>query len=135
MRNIFTLVLALSLITIAGCSSSKYNLASLAGTNMRDLESAKDQGAARTFDMSQNNAFEETLTVLNNNKLTVFQADPTKGYIVAMGINEQVNTTRIGIFFESVSTTKTKITLSSLSSLALAKAKKIIFGGLSSSNR
>jgi hypothetical protein len=131
MKNIIFLVLACSIFVSTGCSSSKYNLPSLAGLNIKDLEAVKDKGSAKTFNLSKDTAFSETINVLENEGLTVFQSSEKKGYIVAMGFKEQVDTTRVGIFFESVSDKKTKVTLSCLSSLALPKAEKIIFGGLS----
>ena len=131
MKNLLFLSIALFLLVSAGFASSKYNLPALAGLNIRDLESAKDHGAARTFDMSRDDAFEKTIGILENERLTVFRSSKKKGYIVAMGFKEQVDTTRVGIFFEAISEASTKVTLSSLSSTALPKAEKIIFGGLS----
>jgi hypothetical protein len=131
-NNILASILALSLlVAVGGCSTSKYNLASLAGLNVRDLEKAKEQGVERTFNFDLDTAFNETLKVLNSEGLTIYQSNLKKGYIVAMGFKEQVDTTRIGIFFEAGSENSTKIILSSLSSTALVKAEKIIFGGLS----
>jgi hypothetical protein len=130
MKNTIILCLILSALSVSGCSSSKYNLASLAGTNIRDLEAHKDSGITRTFNIPREEAFDKTIAILGNSGLTVFQQNRKKGYIVVMGFKEQVDTTRVGIFFEPVSETSTKITLSSLSGTVLPKAEKIIFGGL-----
>ena len=130
-KNTIILCLVLSALFVSGCASSKYNLASLAGTNIRDLEAHKDSGITRTFNIPREEAFDKTIVIIKNAGLTVFQNNRKKGYIVAMGFKEQVDTTRVGIFFEPVSETETKITLSSLSSLVLSKAEKIIFGELS----
>lgn len=131
MKNFFILAVILTFLSSPGCASSKFNLSSLAGMNIADLEAAKSEGTSKTFDMTADIAFNETLKILKTEKLTVFRSSQKKGYIIAMGFNEQVDTTRVGIFFETVSETRTKITLSCLSSLALPKAEKIIFSGLS----
>ncbi|MFA6636676.1 MAG: hypothetical protein WCV56_06205 [Candidatus Omnitrophota bacterium] len=130
MKNTIILFIVMSALSVSGCSSSKYNLASLAGTNVRDLEAHKDSGITRTFNIPRGEAFDKTVSIVKNAGLTVFQRNPKKGYIVVMGFKEQVDTTRVGIFFEPASETATKITLSSLSSLVLPKAEKIIFEGL-----
>jgi hypothetical protein len=134
MKLILIFFLAFYSMSLTGCAPSKYNLAALAGINVRDLEKARAEGVKQTFDISQKDAFERTIGILREEKLTVFQSDRKKGYIVAMGFKEQVDTTRVGIFFEEISDNSTEITLSTLSGTALPKAKKIIFGGLSSSN-
>ncbi|HPN73388.1 MAG TPA: hypothetical protein PKZ41_05260 [Candidatus Omnitrophota bacterium] len=131
MKNLILLSAALLFLTAPGCASSKFNLASLAGMNISDLEAAKSSGPSKTFAMTAEKAFDETLTVLRNEKLTVFRSSRKKGYIVAMGFTEQVDTTRVGIFFDTEQDGKTRVTLSCLSSLALPKAEKIIFAGLS----
>ena len=131
MKNLLALALSLCILTSAGCSGTKYNLASLAGLNVRDLEAAKDTGISKTFKMSHSEAFKNTVEILKTEKLTIFLSSEKRGYIVAMGFKEQVDTTRVGIFFDPVSETETKVTLSCLSSLALPKAEKIIFTGLS----
>ena len=131
MKNLLVLSLTLFVLTTPGCASSKYNLPALAGMNISDLESAKDKGLAKTFGMSLDTAFDETLNILKAEQLTVFRSSKKKGYIIAMGFKEQVDTTRVGIFFETISADKTKITISCLSLTALPKAEKIVFGGLS----
>lgn len=131
MKNAIFLAIVLSVFMVSGCSGAKYNLTSLAGANIRDLEAAKSSGISRTFNMEISECFQKTMSVLKNENLTVFLSSEKRGYIVAMGLYEQVDTTRIGIFFEKLSDNSTKITLSSLSQTALPKAEKIIFGGLS----
>ncbi|MFH1665323.1 MAG: hypothetical protein ABIA77_04155, partial [Candidatus Omnitrophota bacterium] len=68
--------------------------------------------------------------IAKENKLTVYQSDKKAGYIVIMGFDKQVDTTRVGIFFDKVNDSRTKITLSSLSRSALSKASSIFFEGL-----
>ncbi len=130
MKSTFIACLALISLTLSGCASTDYNLTSLAGINVRDLEAAKDQGRSRTFEMGYEDAFNRTIAVLEREKLTTFRSSKRKGYIVAMGFPEQIDTTRVGIFFDAVSENSTEITLSSLSGTAVSKAENIIFSGL-----
>ncbi|MDD4956907.1 MAG: hypothetical protein PHH49_02335 [Candidatus Omnitrophica bacterium] len=110
-----------------GCSSTKYNFKSVLGINVADLEEAKRTGMEKTVPLSRADAFNKVRDILVSNDLVIYQADARNGYIVAMGFPGQINTTRVGIFFDNVSGSETKITLSSLSSMALATAGSIIF--------
>jgi hypothetical protein len=103
---------------------------SLLGTNVSDLRKARSEGKTKTVAISPDKAFDRVLSVLREKGLTVYMSDREKGYIVAIGLPEQTSTTRIGIFFESVDKGRTSITLSSLSSSALAKAEFMIFGSI-----
>jgi hypothetical protein len=53
-----------------------------------------------------------------------------EGYIIAMGLERQVNTTRIGVFIERITQNTTQVILTSKSSTALDKAQLIYFGEL-----
>ena len=132
MKNIagFILAAAFLLSTITGCANPNYNIASLAGLNIRDLEKARSKGSSKTFDCSYDVAFDKVIEILKSNKLLVFRENKKQKYIVAIGFYRQTNTTRVGIFFEPVSDNSTNVTLSSLSSTALAKAEVIIFDEL-----
>ncbi|MFC1643931.1 hypothetical protein ACFL5C_01215 [Candidatus Omnitrophota bacterium] len=130
MKNITKTILPLVLASFlfAGCAS--FNIYSLAGTNIEDLEAARAQGKNKVFSLSYDTAFDKTTQILKNNGLTIFESNREKRYIVAIGFHKQTDTTRVGIFFETLADGKTEITLSSLSSTALAKAVPIIFDGL-----
>lgn len=122
------------LLLFSGCASpSRYPapLASIVGRNIRDLEEARTTGVSRTFEMPLDETFTKTLDILETEKLTVFMRSASKEYIVAMGFHRQIDTTRVGIFFDAIGEGSTKVTISSLSSTALPKAEKIIFEGLS----
>jgi hypothetical protein len=96
----------------------------------RDLVKAKADGKVKVIALSYDEAFSKVLSILEANKLKIYQMDEKNGYIVAMGFPRQTNTTRVGIFFESEGDNKTRITLSSLSTTALIKAESIIFGNI-----
>ncbi|MBD3296079.1 MAG: hypothetical protein GF392_01770 [Candidatus Omnitrophica bacterium] len=103
---------------------------SLLGTNISDLQKARSGGKTKIVALSRDKAFDKVLRVLDEKSLTVFMSDREKGYIVAIGLPKQTSTTRVGIFFETADKDHTKITLSSLSSSALAKAEFMIFGSI-----
>ncbi|MFH1847211.1 MAG: hypothetical protein ABH869_06640 [Candidatus Omnitrophota bacterium] len=137
MKNkLSTLIFTLSLSAIfsTGCAKTnfnlpEFNLASIAGINISDLEKAKESGIEKVFQRPYEIVFDEIQKIVKSKSLHIYQSNKRKKYIIAMGVPKQVNTTRIGIFFESLPDNKTKVTLSSLSTSALLKAKELIFGG------
>jgi pimeloyl-ACP methyl ester carboxylesterase len=60
-------------------------------------------------------------------KFTLFAEDPRKRYMILMGVPESVDTTEVGVFFDSLGYGKTKIDISSLSSRAKRIAAEMIF--------
>ena len=126
---IMFLAMAVSTVSLTGCFS-KYNLRALCGVNISDLEKARENGVEKVIPLPYNETFDKILSVLHKKNLTVYQKDRNKKFIVAIGLPKQTNTTRIGIFFDILSDTKTKVTLSSLSTTALDKADVMIFNEL-----
>ena len=128
----FSLIIISLILTssfLAGCSSN-YNLASFGGVNISDLEAAKPQGKSRLFNAPYDYLYDRVLQIVKNNKLYIFRESKPKGYIVVMDFKKQVNTTRVGIFFDSVNESTTRITITTLSPTAIPKATGIIFGEL-----
>ena len=127
--HILFCVFVLSLM-LGGCASGSFNLQSLAGINISDLEHARSSGKEMTVPLSYDAAYDKVMEIIRDNKLTVFREGRKQGYIVVIGFPKQETTTRVGIFFDRVDDGSTKITLSCLSSTCLARAQNIIFGGL-----
>jgi len=119
---------------LCGCAQFPFtclNLTPLAGFNIQDLkQAARENGREKVVSMPYEVAFNKTLHILKTHGLTIYQNNMRSGYIVAMNFSKQVNTTRLGIFFESVDKNKTKITLGSLSTSVVQTGEKIIFEGL-----
>jgi len=124
------LCLFLTVMLLSGCASGSYNLQSVAGINISDLEHARSSGKEMTVQMPYDAAYDKVMEIIRDNKLTAFRYDKNRGYIVAIGFPKQETTTRVGIFFDTAGENSTKVTLSCLSSTCLAKAQNIIFGGL-----
>ncbi len=129
-KNVF-LAMIISAALIAGCAHFSADMESLTATNITDLEKARANGLSKDFASPIDKTFSAVTALLNKEELKIFLADKKKGFIVALGFPRQTNTTRVGIFFESLPSGGTKITLSSLSSSALDRAGAMIFGGLS----
>ncbi len=129
MKKTINLILATMLFSLicSGCANLSLDPQALAGRSIKDLEKARSTGKEKTLPLAYDTAFSTVTKILKKNGLAIYQSDKEKGYIVAIGFPQQVNTTRVGIFFESPAPDKTRITLSSLSSTALVKAETIIF--------
>ncbi|MFH1664835.1 MAG: hypothetical protein ABIA77_01670 [Candidatus Omnitrophota bacterium] len=124
------LAACLTVSLVSGCSLYSINSGSLLGINVQDLEKARDNGLTKTVSLDYSAAFDKVTGILENKGLTIYQSDRKKQYIVTMGFPKQTDTTRVGIFFDRLPDGGTKITLSSLSSTALEKARTDIFGEL-----
>ncbi|MGB2599609.1 MAG: hypothetical protein WBB86_08760 [Candidatus Omnitrophota bacterium] len=123
-------VVLLASLLLSGCAHYSTDVGAFMGIGIQDLEKARKDGKVETFPIPFSVAFDEVTKILKDAKLTIYESSKKKGYIVAMGFHKQINTTRVGIFFESISENRTRITLSSLSSTALEEADAAVFGGL-----
>jgi len=131
--KIFLLLIVTSFY-LCSCSSYKYNINALKGSNIQDLQQINN-GKEKIFSNNVDLLFDKTIQILKDNKLTIFKQDKKEQYIIAMNFHKQVNTTRVGIFFETIETNKTKIILKSLSSTANEKAAQIIFKNLENNKK
>lgn len=122
------LILFILSVSLSGCAPLRYSVDSIAGVNMQDLESERADRVTRSFNLPYQNSYDMIMETLKKNKITVYLSDINKGYIVAIGFPKQESTTRVGIFFDSISDDRTEITLSSLSSTCLVTAEPMIFG-------
>jgi len=122
-------ILLLAAAFTAGCTTYP-TFSGMFGMEIRDLEEARSSGRSMEVSASYDEAFDRVLEILRDNRITAYQVNRKKGYIIAMDFPKQTDTTRVGIFFESQDPGHTLITLSSLSSTALAKADGMIFGEL-----
>ena len=128
--SIFLVFLFSFCLLATGCATCPTVVSDILGISHADLEKARATGIKKEVTLNQTDAYYKVLEILKNNKITTYQENLTKGYIIALNFPQQTNTTRVGIFFEPAGTNKTTITLSSLSSTALERANVIIFGGL-----
>lgn len=100
------------------------------GSSTRALEEARDKAITKTYDKSYWDCVRSAIAVVEKRKWVIFKKDEIKGYMVVMGVKGAVNTTEIGIFFDELSDTQTRIEVSSLSTNAKRKVSKSLFHGL-----
>ncbi len=100
------------------------------GSSTRALENARDTAITKTYDKSYWDCVRSALAVVKKKDWVIFKKDEIKGYMVVMGVKGCVNTTEIGIFFDELSDTQTRIEISSLSTNAKRKVAKGLFHGL-----
>jgi hypothetical protein len=100
------------------------------GSSTRALEQARDNAITKTYDKSYWDCVRSAIDVVNKRKWVIFKKDEIKGYMVVMGVKGSVNTTEIGIFFDELSDTQTRVEISSLSTNAKRKVSKALFHGL-----
>jgi len=123
-------ILILSLLPTGAHASPWELITDFFGPSVSKLERIKDKGAVRTYSIPYDEAFDKVLALIKEYKLTAWGKNRKKGYIVVIDVPKQVDTTQVGIFFESTEQGGTKITISSLSSTALNRVSSMIFGGL-----
>lgn len=126
--NVFIVFFIISaLLFSSGCSGFNFDLRSLTGNNIKDLErAAETSGKTKLFTGTYPVVFAKITDMLTSNNITIFQSNEPEKYIVAMGFPKQNDTTRVGIFFEDTGS-GIKVTLSSMSTSALIKAEKMLF--------
>ncbi|NQT32306.1 MAG: hypothetical protein HQ594_01370 [Candidatus Omnitrophica bacterium] len=124
------LIIIVAMTLLTGFDSAKYNVGSLLGINVDDIEESNVATKRRTVALPYNDAYDEITNILKNNGLTIFLSNKRKGYIIVMGLPQQMNTTRVGIFFETGEGATTTITLKSLSYTALNRFNDILSSGL-----
>ena len=101
------------------------------GSSTRALEAARDKAITKTYNKSYWDCIRSATAVVDKKyHWVIFEKDEIKGFMVVMGVKGCVNTTEIGIFFDELSDTQTKIEVSSLSTNAKRKVAKGLFHGL-----
>ena len=100
------------------------------GSSTRALEAARDKAITKIYDKSYWDSVRSAIAVVDNKKWVIFKKDEIKGYMVVMGVTGCVNTTEIGIFFDELSATQTRVEVVSLSTGAKRKVAKALFHGL-----
>ena len=100
------------------------------GSSTRALEEARDNAITKTYDKSYWDVVRSAIAVVEKKKWVMFKKDEIKGYMVVMGVKGGVNTTEIGIFFDELSDTQTRVEISSLSTNAKRKVAHGLFHGL-----
>jgi len=100
------------------------------GSSTRVLEQERDKAISKTYDKPYWDCVRSAIHVAGKKNWVIFKKDEIKGYMVIMGVKGCVNTTEIGVFFDEVSDSQTRIQISSLSTNAKRKVARDLFHGL-----
>ena len=133
MKNYLVILLLITIIpaySLTGCASYSVTMRDIFGISRADLEKARKTGFKKDIPVPMNEAFDKVTQIANNDKLVIYQETWDKKYMVLMGFPRQTDTTRVGIFFDKIDDKSTAITISSMSSTALARAKEMILDKL-----
>ena len=100
------------------------------GSSTRALEQARDKAMTKTYDKPYWDCVRSAIDVVKKRHWVIFEKDEIKGFMVVMGVKGCVNTTEIGIFFDELSDTHTRVEVTSLSTNAKRKVAKALFHGM-----
>jgi len=129
------IILLIISIYIYGCSWIIDFPRSMWGSSVRVLSDKRDQALSKEFSCSRDECFDEVLQLTlpygvedpENDKFLLFLKDKKKRHMIIMDVPASVDTTEVGVFFDSMANGKIKVDISSLSSRAKEKAAGIIF--------
>lgn len=128
----FVIVIGLAAF-LYGCETVK----TILGTSTRHLEKARIDAVTMTFDCGFEECFDAVLSLARNEDMgdsmsgekpfQVFSKNRVKSHIVVMGLDGNIDTTEVGIFFTAFENKGTKIDVSSLSTSAKEKTAKAVY--------
>ena len=105
------------------------------GTSTRALNDERVDAITLTYECYYDACYSAVLDLTKNQlvddqliekEVTLFQQNYIKGYIVLMGVEGNVDTTEVGVFFSHIKQNVTKIEISSLSATAKEKVAEAI---------
>lgn len=118
-----------------GCSQVTEVSRTVWGTSTRALNDARIDASVASYECVYDDCFNAVLDLtkarvvndqLNDKIFELFQKNYVKGFIVVLGIEGNVDTTEVGIFFSRIKQNVTKIEVSSLSVTAKEKVADAI---------
>lgn len=139
-RKIVLLLCLVLIYALSGCSYVSELSRVLWGSSTVALERSRIDGLSRIYNCSFEESFESVLSLARNEDISeplsgkkifdVFIKDWLKSHIVVMGIEGNIDTTEVGIFFSRRDFGQTNVEVSSRSSSAKRKAAKAVFDEL-----
>lgn len=124
---------------LLGCAQITDTVKKFWGTSTTALDHARLNALSRSYACGTRECFEAVLSLARNEEalepktekfFDVFLKDPRQRHIVVMGIEGNVDTTEVGIFFDSLGGNMVKVDISSLSTSAKNRAAKAVFAEL-----
>jgi len=131
--------MALGEILTSGCSMLKNVPEIIVGDYMGSLEKARQKGQSKIFDCKIDDCFDRILVILSQMQADILKTD-IFGYKIMAVVSRKplskvenennVNTADVGIFLSQTSDGKTKVEVSSLSSIFVNYVAETIFSKL-----
>jgi len=131
------------LLCVGGCAQITETAKTVWGSSTRALENARVDAISKTYRCSLSDCFDAVLSLARDAKVAELVAEPVgegafdifiknrdKRHIVVMGVEGNVETTEVGIFFSQPTLTTVKLEVSSLSSSAKRKVAQSVFDEL-----
>ncbi len=116
--------------SLSGCSHVSEISKTFWGSSTRALDKARAEALSKDFSCTFSECFETVLNISKEQEYTIFIEDRLNQRIVIIGIKGNVDTTEVGIFFESIDEKMTKIEIASLSGSAKRKIAASLFPSL-----
>jgi len=121
MKRIFLIVL---MFLILGCAGLKEGLKGFLGVSTKDLEERRTEAKVLVLNYDYFSSYHKVLDKLKENKSYIYKKTSD---LVAFYLSEE-DTTPVGIFFSELDKQKTKLEISSPSSLAKEKIFNLLSG-------
>lgn|GEM_PF-642965 len=118
------ILLALSIVVLAGCASFKETGRGILGISTKEIEAKRQTAVKKVFTCDYKTAYDKTLVALANMGSYVYTK---KDDLIAIYVSEE-NTTVVGIFFKAIDPLNTQIEVSSPSTYAKELVAKKLFG-------
>ncbi|MCA9401650.1 MAG: hypothetical protein KC713_08480 [Candidatus Omnitrophica bacterium] len=142
-------VIVFCALFLSGCSQAVEVSKTVWGSSTRALDHARVEGVSKSYDCTIDDCFDVVLLLDRTNRsellenkeyytnvtespgvFDIFIKDRLHARIIVMGIEGNVNTTEVGIFFERDNLDMVRVDVSSLSSSAKRKVADAVFNEL-----
>ncbi|MBF0253298.1 MAG: hypothetical protein HQL29_05715 [Candidatus Omnitrophica bacterium] len=123
MKKIFLSILIASQIIFPGISHASL-LNNFFGTNFKKIRDYSNPEVL-SIDLKDNLLFSMLIDFLKKENFRIYKQDALEHYVVVMGLDNQTDTTMVGIFLEDEGY-KTKVLINSLSSPAKEKMEHLL---------
>ncbi|MDP2939056.1 MAG: hypothetical protein Q8O13_03095 [Candidatus Omnitrophota bacterium] len=121
------LVTSLILTLICGCVRIKEASRIILGTSVSSLEKARINGKTQTFNYDYEKCYKKVLLILRQMNVYIYLHSLKERRIVAMNFEGANKTTEVGIFFEEITPSSTKVEISCLAPSVLENVSEKIF--------
>ena len=136
--KMYLLFLILIFPVFSGCANLKEAGHIIWGNSIKAMEDARGDAEKRTYYCGFDACFDAVLNMAkkdqgvnppeeDNGIFNVFSKNPVKGYIVVMGIDGNIDTTEVGIFFVELGKETIRIEISSASTSAKENVSSLLF--------